>query len=239
MICRHLHLSPSQYPLYDICSTCGSLVHQNPLTSQEAYETGYWEPESAHGSLYDQQHNVDVHKENGLTKIEFTLSRLPIHSNHAAEVACAPGNLMNALIRLGYADKVTGFEVDERYDEDIRGIACYPVDLRFGYFPFSAKDIPDESIDTIIALDFFEHMHFPIAVAQAFHRLLNNNGVLFLMLPMVEDDGTLLSPKMAHPEHCFLFSKKWMRDTFTELGFKNIQFDRWVEGHDSFRAVKA
>lgn len=239
MICRHLHLEQSQYSDYDICVKCGTLVHKDPLTSQEAYETGYWEPESAHGGIYDQVYNCETHKENGVSKVEFVLQRIPAHSHHVAEIACAPGSLMNALLRDGYADQVTGFEVDQRYEKDIRAIAARPVDLRFGYFPFSAKDIPDDSVDTVIALDFFEHMHFPVNVAKAFHRLLNHNGTLFLMLPMAEDDGTVGELRMLHPEHCFLFSKKYMTDLFTEIGFKDIQFDQWCPGHSTFQSVKA
>lgn len=229
----HIHqFTPSKYPDYNECLDCHSLhrIAHQPLS--EMYEGGiYWDGHIK-PTIYDQQYNVDKHRENGLTKNEYVLQRIPPRNDTVIEIACAPGNLMNALLREKYAEKVIGFEVDATYEKDIRGIAGYPVELIFGYFPESSRKLEDGIADTIIALDFLEHTPNPYEAIRECHRLLNHNGILLLMLPLAENDGTVSCERMIHPEHLWLLSKRHMVEMLADEGFKDIGLSAWTSGHD-------
>lgn len=236
----HLHAyTPSQYPDYERCADCGTLRHLDPYQPDEVYKDSYWANSTGHPTLLEQGHNTDVHTENGVTKNEFLLNLLPSKSVTVIEVACAPGNLLNRIIAGGYAEKVIGFEVDDKYEAEIRSIIGYPAELRFGYFPQSAQGLPDKCCQAIIASDVLEHSFDPVGFVKECHRLLNNNGVLVLMLPMVEADGTLQEDRARHREHVHLFSRRGLTEILEDAGFKDVEYDAWHPVHLSVRAVKA
>lgn len=230
----------SDLPDYEKCETCGTLRHRNPVNPEEIYLDDYWSDKHAHSSLRGQEYNCDVHEENGVSKNQFVINLMPEYSKTLLEIGCAPGSTMNAILRAGKAEEVVGIEVDDSYESEIYEIAeegGYSVDLQFGFFPEIAEFIKDSYFDTIIGLDVFEHSFTPHPFLLEANRLLNNNGFLLLMLPLVNDDGSIL-PRMACREHVHLFTKGYMVEMLEQTGFKDIRFSQWCDGHSVVTAIK-
>lgn len=236
----HAHnFHPSRYPDYEECQECYSLRRIDPVDLSAIYEgKRYWESDTGHPTVAEQVYNCNIHQENGITKNDFVLQLLPKGMDAVAEVACAPGILLNRLITEGYAKNVIGFEVDPSYEQDIRAIAGVPVDLGFGYFPATSAYIMDGSLDAVICLDVLEHVPSAEIFLRECFRLLNKRGKLILMLPLAEDDGTLLDESALHPEHIALYSRTAMREMMTDAGFNNVVFGQWHSIHQSVIAEK-
>jgi SAM-dependent methyltransferase len=233
----HVYI-PSQYPDYDRCADCGTLRHVDPFQPDEVYKNAYWETANGRPTLAEQSFNTDVHTENGVTKNEFLLNLLSNKSTTVIEVACAPGNLLNRIIAGGYAEKVIGFEVDDKYEAEIRSIIGFPAELRFGYFPQSSQGLHNNCCQAIVASDVLEHSFDPVGFVKECFRLLDNSGVLVLMLPMVEADGSLQEDRARHREHVHLFSKACLTEILEDAGFQGVEYDAWHCVHQSVRAVK-
>lgn len=237
MSCIHKY-KPSEFEDYERCQTCGTLHHLNPIQPDEAYLNNYWSEERGHSNLEAQAWNCDVHEENGLTKNQFVLNLLPEFSPYLLEIGCAPGSTLRSILDSDRASWVTGSDYDPAYEEGIREIINHPVELVFGPFPKSFKDRQPSSFNTIVGLDVFEHNFDPDSFLKACQLLLNNNGFLLLMLPLVSNEGEVFD-RMRHREHVFLHSKKHMEILLKEHGFKDIAFSQWCQGHDCVTAIKA
>lgn len=230
------HYIPSEFEDYSRCDICGTLKHVNPLNPEDIYLDSYWSDKHTHPTLKEQCYNIDVHQENGKTKNQFILERIPQYSEKVLEIGCAPGSTLHAILRENRASEVFGIEYDPNYARDIADIIGGSSILYFGEFPKCSvrKHAP---LDTILAIDVLEHSFESTEFLQECSLLLNNNGLLFLILPLVQDDGSILD-RMRHREHVHLFSKPHLRELLEETGFKNIQFDQWCGGHDSVIAYK-
>lgn len=236
MACAHQFIA-SDYEDYDKCSVCCSLRHKDPYKPHQVYEKNYWSADQDHPLPAEQVYNIDVHTENGVTKNQFILDLLP-DLETSLEIGCAPGSTMNAMLRTGKTKRAIGVDVDRSYENDIRAIAGYPVELIFGYFPEATRLLPPKSVNCVLGLDVFEHSFEPELFLLECNRLLDNDGYLVLMLPLANDDGTLSEPRMRHREHPYLWSLRGMEGMLVEAGFRWTLVDKWCDGHDVIVAIK-
>lgn len=225
---HHHTITPSQYPDYDSCTLCGSLLRRGGIDAEAVYGGDYWNREG-HSTLREQIYNIqDYPNEVGETKAEAVLKHLG-HGAAALEIACAPGVLLRSLRRrYVYVD---GIEYDSRYREEIEAISgCAARDLYFGSFPSITSTLAPKSYDAIIGLDILEHLEDGKAAVREVRRLLRPGGVAVFMLPALFDDGRW-NPAFLHPEHLAIYSQSYLREWFGEM-FSHVAFDRWIVGHE-------
>jgi len=239
----HAHfLTDSDYESYQKCSICGSLFHRNPTPPDELYLDGkYWNGSTGKSDLISQIYNCAEHRENGVTKNEFILSRIKPFSKRLLEVGCAPGSTLRAILDAARAESVTGIEPDDTYLQQILETIGYfyrKPEFLTGYFPEITGQILAGTFDQILAIDTFEHCFDGPAFLAECSRLLNKHGELFLMLPLVDDDGTIYCERMLVPEHPALYSFQYMEEMLTDAGFGDVIFDRWTDGHETVSATK-
>ncbi len=238
--CRHTFF-PCDVPQYERCSICGTYHSLGALDPKEIYDKDYWSEKWGHGTIQDQNYNVEKHLENGVSKNEFVISLIWDRDRTAAlEIACSPGSLLKRLHELDYLG-VNGIEVDPAYEKEILEMAHYSnIGLEFGYFPEVTKGHEPGRNSLVLGLDIFEHAHDPEAFLAECHRLLKPNGQLLLMMPMVEISGRRNLPdRFFHPiEHVYIHSQDHILRLLLDHGFTAIKFDRWTAGHETVTARK-
>jgi SAM-dependent methyltransferase len=234
---HHHQWLPSEYEDYLRCEECQSLKHVNPSIPKETYTSNYWG--TGHVStMADQVYNLNVHQENGVTKNQYVLDRLPQFSHKLLEVGCAPGSTAHELLFNDRVGAMLGIEYDRSFVDDIRNIAGQPIPLIIGEFPKATYALKNESFATVLALDVFEHSFYPKEFLEESHRLLGRGGMIFLMLPLVKEDGRLEDNRFRCPEHTYLWSERAMREMLEEVGFSEPIFGAWCPGHNSVIAGK-
>jgi 2-polyprenyl-3-methyl-5-hydroxy-6-metoxy-1,4-benzoquinol methylase len=181
-----------------------------------------------HSTIHQQVGNVvekNVLVKNALTKIE---------PKKVLEIACAPGILLGDLSE---EFKCTGIEIDERYKNDIQGLAK-DSDLHFGFFPEITGNWESEQFSNIIALDVIEHIEDGKGFLEECHRLLVNGGRLIIQAPMILEDG-IMDERMFHEiEHIWIYDIQHMKHMLVEAGFIPISVERWKVGHEQIVAEK-
>ena len=240
--CKHtFSVKDSTVPAYEVCTLCGTYHSLQALPPKEIYDKDYWSEKWGHGSIKDQNYNVEKHLENGISKNEFVMKLITdAEQLSVLEIACSPGSLLKRLHEVGYLG-VNGIEVDPAYEKDIREMAHYSnIGLEFGYFPEVTKNHEASTKTLIVGLDILEHSHEPEAFLAECARLLKPGGQLLLMLPMV---GTFLAEPMPmrffHPvEHVYIHSVKNMAGLLEDAGFANPVMDCWTPGHETITAIK-
>ena len=195
---------------------------------EDIYYNDYWSPNMNHSTIHQQVGNV-VEK-NGLVKNALT----KIEPKKVLEIACAPGILLGDLSE---EFKCTGIEIDERYKNDIQGLAK-DSDLHFGFFPEVTGNWESEQFSNIIALDVIEHIEDGKGFIEECHRLLVNDGRLIIQAPMILEDG-LYEERMFHEiEHIWIYDINHMKDMLIEQEFKIVSVERFVLGHEQIVAEK-
>ena len=235
--CQHTFFPCSQ-PDYELCSKCGTFHSTKALIPEEIYSKDYWSEKWKHSTIDEQQYNVDVHTEFGVTKNQFTLNRIVSDKNAVLELGCAPGILLRRLREDVGFTRVVGVDTDAGYEADIRRIGSHDGELLFGYFPEVMVHADSWTFSCIIGLDLFEHVPKPVEFLSECHRLLTTNGQLFMMLPIVSPDEPM-DARFFHPvEHIYIYSQRHVSELLQAAGFSDITFDRWTKGHETVSAIK-
>lgn len=232
MACLH-EWHVSEQDAYDVCGFCGTYRSRVAPHPGELYGADYWTPERMHSTMPEQVYNVDGHRENGLTKNEFVLNHIEVGSRAAAiEIGCAPGRLLLQLRGMAGFAQVIGVEAHPSFEKDIRQIGAFGGPLIFGLFPMATSSLPDESFSLVVALDVCEHSHEPEAFLAECSRLLEPEGQVLLMMPLI-DRSVEMTGRMFHPrEHVYMHSARNMAAMLADVGFTQIAFDRWCPGHE-------
>jgi 2-polyprenyl-3-methyl-5-hydroxy-6-metoxy-1,4-benzoquinol methylase len=208
----------------------------NPGKPDDIYDASYWGPEHSHSTLREQVFNIDEYAVDGVTKAQFVCRKLESAPRGSVlEIGCAPGIMLRRLAEMPFGH-VHGIEFIGMVGsaKEIREIGQFQGPLTFTNFPEGFRDRLQFS--AVVALDTFEHSFTPELFLHRCWELLEPGGVLLLMLPIM---GENFNPRMFHPvEHVWLHTEKWMRDALEEVGFGEIEFDRWTHGHETVRAKK-
>lgn len=234
ILCQH-QFEPCPIKDYELCALCGTYHSLTAVDPKALYRNGYWSNGSGHSTIEEQQHNVDVHEENGLTKNDFVLQHIP-SCNTVLEIGCAPGNLLKKLRERGTV-RIVGIEVDPSYLPEIIKIAgADTIDvLLWGFFPSVTTILRPQCFDAIVALDLFEHIHEPLDFLKECYRLLHPSGTLLLMMPLVSPN---LPERFFNPaEHVYIHSHGHMNNLLLESGFRYANYYRWTEGHELIVAM--
>lgn len=236
MACSH-KFKPCDKANYERCELCGTYHSLGALLPQEIYGHDYWSDRWGHGTIRDQNYNVEKHTERGVTKNDFVINLIWTQDRSAAlEIACAPGSLLRRL--KDQFERIVGIEVDAAYEKDIRDMAFPEVELIFGYFPEATKDLGSESFSLVLGLDIFEHDHAPEAFLSECARLLKPDGQLLLMTPIMSQKAEM-PDRFFHPiEHVFIHSYQNLFNMLVDAGFASINSGRWTEGHETIAARK-
>jgi 2-polyprenyl-3-methyl-5-hydroxy-6-metoxy-1,4-benzoquinol methylase len=206
----------------------GSYKSNHFKDPKEIYKDEYWSSKQNHSTIAEQVNNV--REKNELVKKCIT----DIEPKRILEIACAPGILLGDLSE---EFKCTGIEIDERYKNDIQGLAK-DSDLHFGFFPEVTGNWESEQFSNIIALDVIEHIEDGKGFLEECHRLLVNGGRLIIQAPMILEDG-LYEERMFHEiEHIWIYDINHMKDMLIEQEFKIVSVERFVLGHEQIVAEK-
>lgn len=238
MPCKHSFVQDSVDD-YELCSICGSYRSLTAEDPKQIYTSEYWSGDRHHSTIDDQVHNVDVHKEHGISKNDFVINCIWTQDrSRALEIGCSPGVLLKRLSEQCGFDDVHGIEATDGYKNDIRKHSGEKPKLLFGFFPDDFKDITPSRYSLVLALDVFEHSHDPHGFLSACHRILKPDGQLLLMFPMavwnVDKSWRFFHPK----EHAWIHSMRHMEILLEDAGFVFPRFSSWTIGHDVVTARK-
>lgn len=149
-----------------------------------------------------------------------------------AEVGCGLGQLSYLLKQAG--DEQTAFELSP----EICKLIKEKLDINVVCGELSCSN---ESYDTIVAIDVFEHLLDPEQFLENCRDRLNENGVLVLQMPCYDETLTYAEmkekkPKFEHllvPEqHTFLYSRVAIKGLLQKHGFNSIVFEPAFFGDD-------
>ncbi len=150
-----------------------------------------------------------------------------ISAKNVLEVGPGYGELLFFLKKLGF--RVTGCEKDRGCMERIRqsNIPCYLGDLND-----VIDEISSEKFDAVIFHHVFEHLYVPIRTLNSVHKLLSDDGKLFLALPNSASIEAKIFGKywkgLDLPRHLVHYEAKTIEKTLCISGFKIKQLNAGV-----------
>lgn len=227
MVMHEHKFKPSEKEGYEVCE-CGtyhSIAQGNPKEIYEEKE--YWSHDTNHSTWDEQIGNLTENETCGVSKINKVLGYIP-QRKPVLEIACAPGVMLKALGENGY--DVWGIEPSDRYINDLFHQNPYAKIIK-GYFPECTKPLPDKSFDYIIGMDVFEHIDNYVEFIEEIYRLLTDDGKAIIMSPIILGDGLYRERDFLPYEHCYIHSKGGLHELLHKY-FKDVQFDRWIVGHE-------
>lgn len=238
MSCQH-EFAPVGFALYEQCVRCATYHSLAPSDPEAYYSSGYWDGVKR-SKIIDQDYNISKHKEDGLTKSEFLFNQIWTQDRSSAlDIGCAPGSLLKMLKETAGFERVVGIDVDPEVELDILKIAGENVDVLFGLFPRDTKKWNPEQFSLILASDVFEHVKEPEPFLAECHRLLQPDGQLLIMAPMISAAYAMPSRFFDADEHAWLHSQTNITSLLNDAGFTNRTFARWTEGHDTVTVRRA
>jgi ubiquinone/menaquinone biosynthesis C-methylase UbiE len=180
---------------------------------QQLYDEG-WSKELAAGK--EQRGNLQ-------TNLEFlTQTGLLTPNDKILEIGCGIGSIVNELSKRGY--NITGTDISNK--AIAYGLEKYP-DIRLEVQPAEALPYEDESFDTVLSFDLFEHIAKVDSHVSEVFRVLRNGGCYLFQTPNKYSNvifETLyhksLKWRRAHPS---LHTPKQLKRRLSEHGFE-IQF---------------
>jgi len=140
------------------------------------------------------------------------------------EVGCGNGRLLALLGNLGW--QVEGQELDPEAAAFAR--TTYHVKVHVG--PLNSVPVVEGSFDAIVMNHVIEHVHEPISVLSACHRLLKPEGKLLVVTPNTAGEGyRRFGSSWVHldpPRHLHLFSCQTLRRIAQKAGLK--RYETWT-----------
>lgn len=232
---QHEHVfTLSKIKDYEVCIHCGTYHSLCPESPEKLYRQGdYWNGTTR--NTLDHQYINQMETETcGISKADFIMKYVPMGQN-ALEIGCCPGRVLQLLEEAGYSE-IYGIEPDEKYIPFILGKA-QKSNIICGFFPEITKGLEENIFDCIIASDVYEHsLDFDAFTKEAF-RLLRSGGKFIVMSPILYEDGLFRERDFVAIEHVYIFSKKFLDPYLKEI-FTDVQWERWINGHETFIATK-
>jgi 2-polyprenyl-3-methyl-5-hydroxy-6-metoxy-1,4-benzoquinol methylase len=215
---------------YVRCKTCG-LVQINPQPVREEVIARYsdtfgedylqYEIENETPFLILQQLAL---KDAGFYNIEKAILKKAVNEPPSIlDVGCATGALLGFLRDRGW--RVTGVEISpaaayaqKERNLDVRSIPLEEIKFQQGSF------------DVVLASHLIEHLNDPKAFLTETHRILKDNGHVFITTPNILGfQSRLLGSRWRSAifDHLYLFSKKTLKELFAKSGFINEKIGTW------------
>lgn len=164
------------------CKSCG-LFFTNPRVTEDRVPYYYYSEYSPYREVKQSA--------NFLSKIKNRLGYIlgnrhcqileilqSIKAKNALEIGPGAGSLLSFLKEHGF--EVVGVEIDSKCVERIRekGIVCYLGDLKE-----VVGEMGSAKFDAVILHHVFEHLYHPLETLRNIHKLLNENGIVYLSIP--------------------------------------------------------
>lgn len=159
---------------------------------------------------------------NGRAIIDAGMRHLPIvkAGNRLLDLGCGNGSFLLRARSAGW--DVTGVDFDAKAIEAAR---CRGLDVRLGGVDDLSPD--DEKFDVITLSHVIEHVHHPVKVLQACHKLLKPGGFLWIETPNIASEGHRqfganwrgLEP----PRHLVLFTLESIRNALSAASFAEVE----------------
>jgi len=191
---------------------------------------GYWQKRQMHKEHPVLEERQAIFVEDG--RVNKWLTSINKHIStpgRVIEVGCAEGSLLIALKELGW--KTIGIEPDPHTASEVNKIA--DLDVRPGVFP-DIDNLPKAEL--IVACDVLEHSRDPIAFLKAAHRQLHPNGILYLQLPLINENTDIesLNTNVFDPEeHAFIFTRSSIATILNTCDFEVLENDGcWQTSHE-------
>lgn len=137
------------------------------------------------------------------------------------DVGCGSGDLL-------FFFKERGFQT---YGVDINQKGCRLAKERVGETIFNCEladcNFPPNTFDVVTLNHSFEHMRDPVDCLRKIHRILKDNGILFISVPNIECfQFKLWRAKYTGldiPRHLYHYSPKTIKDMISNCGFNVIK----------------
>ncbi|MGO4222720.1 methyltransferase domain-containing protein [Lysobacter sp. TAF61] len=231
-------------PDYLECTTCGTLVSQKGLSSDELvvvddesdfYGKNYW---LDHQSAELDQPDINARTRTDLPERNLywlrTLLKYRVPSARAVELGCAHGSFVALMKQCGF--QASGVEMSPWVVE--LGKKTFGIDIELG--PVENLDIEPGSIDVIAMMDVMEHLPDPVATMSHCLSLLKPDGILLIQMPefregmqfetLVESKSSFME-QLKEDEHLYLYSKRSAVEFFHRLGADHVAFEPAVFAH--------
>jgi 2-polyprenyl-3-methyl-5-hydroxy-6-metoxy-1,4-benzoquinol methylase len=163
-----------------------------------------------------------VFMRNGKAIIDAGMRHLPkaVKGQRLLDLGCGNGMFLARAHNAGW--KVVGVDFDAKAVETARSQG---LDVRLGGVEVLNPTI--EQFDVITMAHVIEHVHRPLEVLQACHKLLKPGGFLWLETPNISSNGHRLFGPNWHsldpPRHLVLFGFSSMQRILMEAGFSQVE----------------
>lgn len=206
-----------------ICTDCG-LIQTNPRMDQQAYNTFYNQEyrklytgnKSPNSDFFNNQYRTGRQIFNFLNS-NGVLSK-PLGEITVLEIGCGAGGILQYFREKGCT--VNGVDLGEEYIEF--GRSQYDLDIDIG----NITDISTEnSVDLIIYSHVLEHVLTPVTEIQHIHRVLSDDGIVYIELPGVKNlrnNYDLDFLKYLQNAHAYHFSLTTLNNLLKINGFELI-----------------
>lgn len=209
------------------CRNCG-LVYVFPINENDVAE------------LYHEQYfknYAENYKDYRLQEFEKQLNTIQTYvpnRGKALDIGCAFGFFLDLMSEKGW--KTYGVEISE--------YAARHIDSQHNVFvgELTEAKFPDNFFDLITIWDTIEHVANPLGLVLEAHRLLREDGLLFVNLPNKDDlflkmkstlykltDGRIVNLKRHFTHHLYCFSPLTIEKLLSKCGFYIIKMELNVE----------
>lgn len=238
-------------PDYLKCVTCGTLVSQRGLVSEELQvvddEIDYY------GKKYWLTHQESDYSYPGFgSRIRADLPERNLHwlkallkyslpPGRVVELGCAHGSFVGMMTRAGYT--ASGVEMSPWIVNYAR--EAFGIDVQVG--PVERLSLVPGSLDVIAMMDVMEHLADPVSTMRHCLDLLKPEGFLLVQMPNFEEERSfdeLVSTnapflqQLKSDEHLYLYSQRATGEFFRRLGAQYIAFEPAIFAHyDMFFVV--
>lgn len=209
------------------CKSCG-LLFTNPRVKEDQisyyYFSDYLPYKKAKQSTIFQKTKNRLGCVFGNPHWQILQTLQSIKAKAVLEIGPGSGNLLYFLKEHGL--EVVGIEIDGNCVKKIRekGIPCYLGDLN------DCKDkIGSKKFDAIILYHVFEHLYNPFGTLKNIHKLLNENGIVYLSIPNSGSIEAKLFGKywkgLDLPRHIIHYDVNSIKRILLETNFKIIKLE--------------
>ena len=134
---------------------------------------------------------------------------------HVLDIGCATGALLEYLKNRGW--RATGVEISPsaEYARNTRKLDVRDI-------PLEENNFPPETFDAVLASHFIEHLNDPRSFLDETHRILKQDGRVFITTPNIAGFQARLFGgqwRSAIFDHLYLFSVKTLKALLTDTGF--------------------
>ena len=221
-------------PDYLECERCATHYARRRIKSEEVSSfysyRGYWQKRQMHKEHPVLEERQAIFVEDGrVNKWLESINKYTPTPGYVIEAGCAEGSLLLALKELGW--KTIGIEPDSQTAAEVKKNT--ELDVRPGVFP-DVENLP--MADLFVSCDVLEHSRDPVAFLKAVHRQLNSEGILYLQMPLIDENTDIhsLNTNVFDPEeHAFIFTRSSIATVLNTCDFDILENDdHWKPSHE-------